>query len=150
MDFISLGIIYAVIFSCLIFFVYPIELARFNSLAELITRALGSAFFFGVVSGFFSGFIGSSWVNRLEFHSPISIGLVTGIISVITGSLFFPLIGAIIRILYFGVNPAEYIVEISLLVNYSMLGVGPGIFVASITGILGGMAAPDIHKFSTT
>jgi len=119
-------------------------------LSELITRALGSAFFFGVVSGFFSGFIGSSWINRLEFHSPISIGLVTGIITVINGSLFFPFIGAFIRILYFGVNPADYTLEFSLLINYSMLGVGPGIFVASITGILGGMVAPDIHKFSTS
>ena len=117
-------------------------------MSELITRALGSAFFFGAVSGLFMGFIGSFWVNRLDFHSSISIGIFTGLITVIIGSLLFPPLGVLIRIYYFGINPADFPAELSLLFNYSLLGLFPGILTSVIAGILGGMATGSIGHIS--
>jgi hypothetical protein len=143
LDIFLLGLLYMLIFTSLMYFVFPIEIREFASLSALISGAMGSALFYGVYSGLFTGIVGGFWVNRLNLESPINIGLFTGLFSAIIGSCFFPIFGALVRIYYFGINPAEFGLEISFLINYSLIGIIPGIFVGIISGILGGMLVDD-------
>ncbi|MHA2245869.1 MAG: hypothetical protein ACXADY_12970 [Candidatus Hodarchaeales archaeon] len=145
LDILLLSIVYALIFTTLIFFIYPIDLRQFSNFSELITAALGAALFFGAISGIITGFIASTWINRLEFHSQIAIGMISGMVVAIIGSILFPPLAAFIRINYFGTNPTEFVLEISLLINYSMIGVVSGTFTAAISGIIGGMMAPSVY-----
>ncbi|MHA1214514.1 MAG: hypothetical protein ACTSR2_07860 [Candidatus Hodarchaeales archaeon] len=140
-DILCLGFFYALVYAALVFFVYPIEL---STSGNIITRALGSAFFFGALSGFFAGIIGGIWVNRLNFKSPITAGLVTGLLAAILGSIIFPFVGAFIRISFFGENPSEFILEIFFLINYSLIGVAPGLFVGQIGGVIGGILTGNV------
>ncbi len=141
LDIILLGLLYAIIYTCLVYFVYPIEI---GSGENVIARALGSAFYFGAFSGFFTGLIGGIWVNRLEFKSSITIGILIGLTSAILGSIIFPFIGSWLRIFYFGENPSDFIVEVYFLINYSIVGVAPGLFVGLIAGVIGGIFTGDI------
>ena len=145
LDIIVLSIGYALIFTGLVFFVFPLDLRHIRTLSELITAALGAALFFGAFSGFTIGFIASTWVNRLEFHSQITIGMFTGILVAIIGSIFFPPLAAFIRLYYFRLNPVDFIGDLSLLANYSMIGVISGTFSATLSGILGGLISPSIY-----
>ncbi|MHA1972676.1 MAG: hypothetical protein ACTSW1_06780 [Candidatus Hodarchaeales archaeon] len=140
-DILCLGFFYALIYTALVFFVYPIEL---TTSGNIIARALGSAFFFGAFSGFFAGIVGGIWVNRLNFKSPITAGLITGLLIAILGSIFFPFIGAFVRISYFGENPSEFLIEVFFLINYSLIGIAPGVFVGQITGIIGGILTGNV------
>ncbi len=146
LDIILFGIFYALIFAGLMYFVYPIESRNFTTFSELIATTLGSAFFYGAFSGLFTGTAASFWVNRRDYSSSITIGLYTGIFSAIIGSIFFPLFGALIRVIYFGINPVDWVLEIAFLVNLSIIGAFPGIFVSMIAGIVGGIIAADFGK----
>jgi hypothetical protein len=146
LDIILFGICYALIFAGLMYFVYPIESRNVASFSELIATTLGSAFFYGAFSGLFTGTAASFWVNRRDYRSSITIGLYTGIFSAILGSIFFPIFGAVIRVLYFGINPVDYGLEIAFLVNLSIIGIFPGIFVCMIAGIVAGIIAADFGK----
>ena len=143
-DFMLLGLCFALIYASLVYFIYPIELIREGTATEIFTRALGSAFFFGAFSGFISGMIAGMWVNREDHKSPIAVGIISGILTAIIGSAFFPIIGAMIRILYFGENPAVFFLEVSFLINYAVIGLTPGIALGIASGAAGGVLSGDI------
>ncbi|NHJ01981.1 MAG: hypothetical protein EAX86_07530 [Candidatus Heimdallarchaeota archaeon] len=147
-DFTLLGLLFALIFASLVYFIYPIELIREATIDEIFTRALGSAFFFGAFSGFISGLVAGIWINRSDYKSPIAVGILSGILAAIIGSAFFPIIGALIRILYFGENPEVFFLEISFLINYAVIGLIPGIAMGIASGAAGGILSGDI-KLST-
>lgn len=146
LDIILFGICYALIFAGLMYFVYPIESRNVASFSELIATTLGSAFFYGAFSGLFTGTAASFWVNRRDYQSSITIGLYTGIFSAFLGALFFPLFGALIRVMYFGINPGDSSLEIAFLVNLSIIGAFSGTFTCMIGGIIGGIIAANFGK----
>lgn len=138
------GIIYVLIYTSLLYFVYPVNLTESSN---YLASILGSAFFFGAFSGFFTGLFAGIRVNFLNTKSPLSSGLEAGLLSVIIGSILFPPFGAFVIVNIFGERPSEFLFNLSYLANFSLVGVWPGAFVAVITGGLGGALSSDIVQF---
>ena len=139
------GIFYVIIYTLLVNFIYPVDNLEGSN---ILSRVLGSAFFFGIFSGFFTGIMAGLLVNRLNLKSPLSSGLKAGMLAAVVGSLLFPPVGAIVRIVIFGENPADLLLNISFLMNFSLIGIWPGIFVSFLTGSLGGALSSDISAKS--
>jgi len=135
------GIVYVVIYTLLVYFVYPVDLIEGNN---ILSRVLGSAFFFGAFSGLFTGLFVGLRVNRLNLKSPLSSGMIAGLIAVIIGSLLFPIVGALTWIEIFGEDPSEFWINFSFLINFSLVGIWPGLFTGLATGALGGVLSSDI------
>jgi len=135
------GLLYVSIYTLLAYFVYPVNLTEGSN---VISRILGAAFFFGVFSGLFSGLFAGMRVNRLNLSSPITSGLIAGAISVIVGSILFPIVGALVRVNFFGENPADFNLIFVYLINLSLIGVWPGTFVSLFSGSIGGVLSSGI------
>lgn len=135
------GLLYVSIYTLLAYFVYPVNLTEGSN---IISRVLGAAFFFGVFSGLFSGLFAGLRVNRLNLSSPITSGLIAGAISVLVGSILFPIVGALVRVNVFGENPADFNFIYLFLINLSLVGVWPGMFVSLFSGSLGGVLSSGI------
>ncbi len=135
------GLLYVSIYTLLAYFVFPVDLIEGSN---VISRVLGSAFFFGVFSGLFSGLFAGMRINRLNLSSPITSGLIAGAISVLVGSLLFPVVGALVRVSVFGENPADFNLIYRYLINLSLIGVWPGTFVSLFSGSFGGVLSSGI------
>lgn len=138
LDIILISLLYAVIFSSLLYFVNPLEETT------SIEAMLGDAFIYGAIAGFFTGFIGGLWVNRIDNPSPLPKGIITGMTSSFIGSFLFPFIGGLISVFYLGEPHYNYFLEVSFLLNFSVVSFAPAIFLAIVTGGIGGLLTGEI------
>ena len=139
------GFFYVIIYTLLVYFVYPVNLVEGNN---ILSRVLGAAFFFGAFGGFFTGIFAGLRVNRLNLKSPLSSGMKAGLLAVIIGSLTFPIIGAFTSVNIFGESPDQLWLNISFLINFSLVGIWPALFTGLVSGALGGVLSSDISVAS--
>ena len=138
LDIIFISMLYAVIFTSLLYFVNP--LGEITSIENMLVNA----FIYGAIAGFFSGFIGGLWVNRIDTPNPLPKGIVTGMTCSLIGSFLFPFLGGFISIFYLGEPSYNYLLEVYFLLNFSMISFAPAVFMGIITGGIGGLLTGEI------